>query len=106
LNLGRADVARVITESLPACRLAMAAGFMGYRQAWIVAEAVTAAGLGQVGVAAVDARVASRIKGQSWAAFRRTLRRAVLAANPDLVLAEHTQAMKHRGVEKFDFEAT
>ena len=40
------------------------------------------AGLGQVGVAAVDARVASRIKGQSWSAFRRTLRRAVLGREP------------------------
>ncbi len=99
----RVDVARVITESLPKCRLAIAAGFMGYRQAWIVAEAVTAAGLGQVGVAAVDARVASRVKGQSWAAFRRTLRRAVLAADPDLVFAEHTAAVKFRAVHKVDF---
>ena len=99
----RVDVARVITESLPGCRLAMAAGFMGYRQAWLVAEAVTVAGLGQVGVAAVDARVASRIKGQSWAAFRRTLRRAVLAANPDLVLASYTRAMQFRAVHKVDF---
>ncbi len=81
----------------------MAAGLMSYRQAWIVAEAVTAAGLGQVGVAAVDARVASGIKGQSWAAFRRTLRRAVLAANPDLVLAEHARAVKFRAVDKVDF---
>jgi len=98
----RADVARKITESLPACRLAMAAGFMGYRQAQLVAEAVTDAGLGQLGIMAVDARVASKIKGQSWAAFRRTLRRAVLAANPDLVLAEHAQALKRRWVVKFD----
>ncbi|HTC70730.1 MAG TPA: DUF222 domain-containing protein, partial [Acidothermaceae bacterium] len=102
---GRVDIARKITESLPKCRLAMAAGFMGYRQAWIVAEAVTAAGLGQVGVAAVDARVASRIKGQSWAAFRRTLRRAVLAADPDLTLAAHTAALKHRWVDKVDLPA-
>ncbi len=99
----RVDVARVITESLPACRLAMAAGFMSYRQAWIVAEAVTLAGLGQLGVAAVDARVASVVKGQSWAGFRRTLRRAVLAANPDLVLAEHARAVKFRSVDKVDF---
>jgi Domain of unknown function (DUF222) len=102
----RVDVARVITESLPRCQSMMAAGFMGYRQAWIVAEAVTAAGLGQVGIAAVDARVASRIQGQSWAAFRRTLRRAVLAANPDLVLAEHMKAAKHRWVDKIDFHDT
>ena len=99
----RVEVARVITESLPACRLAMAAGFMSYRQAWLVAEAVTVAGLGQLGVAAVDARVASVVKGQSWAAFRRTLRRAVLAANPDLVLAEHARAVKFRSVDKVDF---
>ena len=99
----RVDVARVITESLPACRLAMAAGFMSYRQAWLVAEAVTVAGLGQLTVAAVDARVASVVKGQSWAAFRRTLRRAVLAANPDLVLVEHARAVKFRSVDKVDF---
>ena len=98
----RVQVARAITESLPACRLAMAAGFMSYRQAQLVAEAVAAAGLDQVGVAAVDARVASRIKDQSWAAFRWTLRRAVLAADPDLVLAEHTAAVKFRAVQRFD----
>jgi hypothetical protein len=100
----RVDIARVITESLPKCQSMMAAGFMGYRQAWLVAEAVAAAGLGHVGVAAVDARVTARIATQSWAAFRRTLRRAVLAANPDLVLAEHAASMKHRGVDKYDFE--
>jgi hypothetical protein len=99
----RVDVARAITESLPACRLAMAAGLMGYRQAWIVAEAVRDAGLSAAAVAAVDARVASKIKGQSWAAFRRTVRRAIMRANPDLVLAEHAAALKHRWVEKIDF---
>jgi hypothetical protein len=99
----RADVARTITESLPHCQLMMAAGLMGYRQAQLVAEAVNDAGLGELGIAAVDARVASRIKGQSWSAFRRTLRRAVLAANPDLVLAEHMAAVKDRWVEKVDF---
>jgi len=99
---GRVDVARALMESLPACRLAMAAGAMSYRQAWIVADAVAL--LDENAKAAVDARVASRISGQSWAAFRRTLRRAVLAAAPDMVLAEHTGSMKHRGVEKFDFE--
>ena len=102
----RVDVARVIIESLPACRSAMAAGTMNYRQAWIVAEAVAIAGLGQVGLAAVDARVASRIAGQGWAAFRRTLRAAVLAANPELVLAEHAASMKHRWVDKLDFHDT
>ena len=102
----RAGVARVITESLPHCQATMAAGFMGYRQAQLVAEAVNDAGLGQLGIAAVDTRVASLIKGQSWAAFRRTLRRAVLAANPDLVLAEHMAALKHRWVERVDFHDT
>ena len=102
----RAGVARKITESLPACQAMMAAGFMGYRQAQLVAEAVNDAGLGERGIAAVDARVASRIKGQSWPAFRRTLRRAVLAANPDVVLAEHMAALKHRWVEKVDFHDT
>ena len=102
----RVDTARSITEVLPHCQLAMAAGFMGYRQAQLVAEAVANAGLGQTGIAAVDARVASRIKGQSWAAFRRTLRRAVLAANPDLVLAEHMKALKERWVVKFDLHDT
>ncbi len=102
----RADVARQITESLPHCQSMMAAGFMGYRQAWIVAEAVRAAGLGQLGIAAVDERIASLIKGQSWAVFRRTLRRAVLAAKPDLVLAEHMVAVKERWVEKIDFHDT
>lgn len=100
---GRVDVARAITETLPNCQAAMAAGFMGYRQAQLVTEAVAAAGLGQVGVAAVDARVASGISGQGWAAFRRTLRRAVLAAAPDVVLAEHMAAVKYRAVHKFDF---
>ncbi len=75
---------------------------MGYWHARVVAQAVADAGLDRAGIAAVDARVASKIKGQSWAAFRRTLRRAVLAANPDLVLAEHSEAMRHRRVDKFD----
>jgi hypothetical protein len=98
----RVDAARAITETLPKCQVAMAAGFMGYWHARVVAQAVREAGLDRAGIAAVDARVASRIKGQSWAAFRRTLRRAVLAANPDLVLAEHTEAVRHRRVDKFD----
>jgi Domain of unknown function (DUF222) len=98
----RVGAARAITETRPKCQLAMAAGFMGYWHARVVAQAVREAGLDRAGIAAVDARVASRIKGQSWAAFRRTLRRAVLAANPDLVLAEHTDARRHRRVDKFD----
>ena len=89
-------------ESLPKCRLAMAAGAMSYRQAWIVADAVVL--LDQQAGADVDAKVTARVATQSWDAFRRTLRRAVLAANPDLVLAEHAQSMKHRGADKFDFE--
>jgi hypothetical protein len=98
----RVDTARAITEKLPACRLAMAAGLMGYWHARVVAQGVLEAGLGAEAVAAVDARVASRVKGQSWAAFRRTLRRAILAADPDVVLAQHTAAMKRRWVVKFD----
>jgi hypothetical protein len=98
----KVNAARAITESLPKCRLAMAAGAMNYRQAWLVAEAV--APLDDAAKAVVDARVASRIAGQSWQAFRRTLRRAVLAAAPDVVLAEHAARLAHRDVEKFDFE--
>ncbi len=98
----RVDTARAITETLPKCRLAMAAGLMGYWHARVVAQAVREAGLDRVGVAAVDARVAAKIKGQSWAAFRRTLRRAIVAANRDVVLAEHAAAMRHRRVDKFD----
>ncbi len=98
----RVDTARAITETLPKCQLAMAAGHMGYGHARVVAQAVRDAGLDPAGIAAVDERVASKIKGQSWAAFRRTLRRAVLASNPDVVLAEHAAAMIHRGVDKFD----
>ena len=98
----RVDTARAITETLPKCQLAMAAGFMGYWHARVVAQAVADAGLDPAGIAAVDARVASKIKGQSWAAFRRTLRRAVLAANPEVVLAEHSEAVRRRRVDKFD----
>ena len=98
----RVDTARAITETLPKCQLAMAAGLMGYWHARVVAQAVADAGLDRAGTAAVDARVASKIKGQGWAAFRRTLRRAVLAANPDVVLAEHSEAMRRRRVDKFD----
>jgi hypothetical protein len=101
---GRVGVARALMESLPACRLALAAGAMSYRQAWIVADAVAL--LDEEAKAAVDARVASRIATQSWEAFRRTLRRAVLAANPDLVLAEHTASMKHRGSTRSTSRAT
>ncbi|HZV26415.1 MAG TPA: DUF222 domain-containing protein [Acidothermaceae bacterium] len=65
----RADVARKITESLPHCQSMMAAGFMGYRQAQLVAEAVNDAGRGELGIAAVEARVASRIKAKAGRRF-------------------------------------
>jgi Domain of unknown function (DUF222) len=98
----RVDTARAITETLPKCQLAMAAGFMSYWHARVVAQAVREAGLDRAAIAAVDARVAAKVQGQSWAAFRRTLRRAVLAANPDVVLAQHAEAVRHRRVDKFD----
>jgi hypothetical protein len=98
----RVDTARAITETLPRCQLAMAAGLMGYWHARVVADAVRDAGLDPAGVAAVDARVASKIRGQSWAGFRRTLRRAVLAAGPDVVVAEHAEAVRRRRVDKID----
>ena len=98
----RVDTARAITDTLPKCQLAMAAGFMGYWHARTVAQAVADAGLDRAGIAAVDARVASKIKGQSWAAFRRTLRRAIVDADPDVVVAEHGEAVRRRRVDKFD----
>ena len=103
---GRVDTARAITELLPACQSMMAAGFMGYWHARVVVQAVLDAGLDPAGIAAVDARVAAKVKGQSWAAFRRTLRRAILAADPEVVLAAHAGALKRRWVEKIDFVDT
>jgi hypothetical protein len=92
----RVEVARRLTEDLPGCRAAMAAGAMSYRHACVLVEAI--AGLDAAAVAAVDAKVAARVAGQDWTGFRRTLRAAVLAADPDLAQAAHHDAARGRDV--------
>lgn len=92
----RVEVTRAITEKLPACRAAMAAGDMSYYQACVVVEAVE--DLDATAVAQVDARVAAKVAGQPWVSFRRCLRAAVLRAAPDLAVAVHDQAARTRDV--------
>jgi hypothetical protein len=93
----RVEIARRLTETLPMCRAAMAAGDMSYHHAWVLVDATSE--LDPVAMAAVDAEVAARVRGQSWPAFRRTLRRALLAGAPDLAEAEHVEALNNRGAD-------
>jgi len=69
----RVATARRLTESLPQCRAAMAAGHLTLQHLWAIVEAT--ADLDADAIAFVDQRVASKIRGQSWPSFRRTLRR-------------------------------
>jgi hypothetical protein len=98
----RVEGARRLTESLPRCRAAMAAGDLTLQHLWAIVEAI--ADLDADAIALVDERVASKIRGQSWSAFRRTLRRAVLAAAPDLAEALHGSAADDRRVELSYYE--
>ena len=91
----RVAITRAITEKLPACRAAMAAGDMSYYHACVVVEAI--AELDADAVAQVDARVAAKIAGQAWTSFRRCLRAAV-RAGPDLAAAAHQEAARTRDV--------
>jgi hypothetical protein len=93
----RVEIARRLTEALPMCQAAMAAGDMSYHHAWVLVEAT--ADLDAAALAAVDAEIASHVRGQNWTAFRRTLRRALLAAAPDLAEAEHADALNKRAAE-------
>jgi hypothetical protein len=93
----RVATARRLTESLPQCRAAMAAGHLTSQHLWAIVEAI--ADLEADAIASVDQRVASKIRGQSWPSFRRTLRRAVLAAAPDLAEAIYGSAAANRRVE-------
>jgi hypothetical protein len=94
----RVKDARSLLEQLPACRLAVAAGHLSDYHARIITEAVE--GLTAAAVAQVDAQVAAKIPAQGWAAFRRTLKRAVLRARPDEALAAHDQVVGWRGVSR------
>lgn len=71
--------------------------YMSYHHAWVLVAATSE--LDPVAMAAVDAEVAARVRDQSWPAFRRTLRRALLAAAPDLAEAEHVEALNNRGAD-------
>ncbi len=93
----RVEIARRLTEALPMCQAAMAAGDLSYHHAWVLVEAT--AQLDPAALAAVDVEIASRVRGQNWTAFRRTLRRALLAAAPDLAEAEHADALNKRAAE-------
>jgi len=94
----RVAVTRAITEQLPACRAALAAGDMSYYHACVVVEAID--GLDADAVVQVDALVAAKVPGQAWVAFRRCLRAAVLRAAPDLAMATHDQAARTRDVTR------
>jgi hypothetical protein len=88
----KVDVARALTERLPLCRAAMSAGHLSDYHARVIVEAV--GGLDPVGVAGVDERVAQRIPGQSWSAFKRTLRTAVHRAAPKTAAQAYEQAVR------------
>jgi hypothetical protein len=90
--------ARALTERLPLCRAAMSDGHLSDYQARVIADAVKE--LDPVGVASVDQRVAQRIPGQSWSAFRRTLRVALHRAAPKTAAEAHERAVRDREVER------
>src|SRR5512139_3213045 len=95
----RTQVARTLVHRLPATLAALTAGRIGYLQARAVAEAVTDLGLSDPAAAVVQARVLAVAAEQTLAETRRTLARAVLAADPAAADRRLAKARAGRGVE-------
>lgn len=77
----RVHLARTLTEELPGLTKLLHAGEVSFRHALAAVE--LCAGLPHEAVAAVEKRVLPKAADQSIALFRRSLRRAVLAAAPE-----------------------
>ncbi len=96
----KVHTARALTEELPAVTRLLAAGEITWRHAAAAVE--ECAGLPPEAVALVERRVLPKASEQSLPAFRRALRRAVIAAAP-----EHAEeAMQHALAEDVDVRLT
>src|SRR5262245_25281031 len=95
----RIDVARALCGRLPATRSALAGGEISYLQALTIAEETEeldpAAALG------VEEKVLVRAVDQTVAELRRSVRRAVLAADPVRAEVAHERAVARRTVQSW-----
>lgn len=93
----RIDVARELCARLGATWAALAAGEISYLQAMVIAEATR--DLTDASAASVEARVLVRAKGQTVAELRRSVARAVMAADPERAEQAHERAVAQRTVQ-------
>ena len=89
-------VAERLAGDLPLTMASLEAGSISFRHAFVLADAVLE--LQPDEVAFVEARVIEKAAQQTVAQFTRAVRRAVLAAAPQLAAARHDQAVAGRGV--------
>ena len=87
---------RTLVEDLPATLALLAAGRVCERRANLIAEASWA--VPAMKVADFEARVATRASEQTTSQLARSVRRAVLAADPSGAERRHQQARTERGV--------
>jgi hypothetical protein len=92
----KVHLARTLTQELPTTTELLAAGEITWRHAAAAVE--ECAGLPREAVAAVEKRVLPKAPDQSLPAFRRALRRAVIAAAP----AQAEEAMQHALADDVD----
>jgi Domain of unknown function (DUF222)/HNH endonuclease len=93
----RIDVARALSSRLPATWSALARGDVSYLQALTIAEATEE--LDPSVASAVEQKVLIRAVDQTVAELRRSVRRAVLAADPIRAEAAHERAVVERTVQ-------
>lgn len=93
----RVDVARDLCTRLPATLAALSAGEISYLHAVAIAEATR--DLDQPALAAVEDRVTGRAASQTVAELRRSVTRAVLAADPARAATAHQRAVAQRTVQ-------
>ncbi|HKE52538.1 MAG TPA: DUF222 domain-containing protein, partial [Actinomycetes bacterium] len=93
----RIDTARDLGTRLPGTLQALAAGDLSYLQAVVIAEATR--DLTDAAAAQVEQRVLARAAAQTVAELRRTVSRAVLAADPARAEHAHQRALGERSVQ-------
>lgn len=92
----RLHVARMLTVSLPGTRELLESGRIGVRHALAMIE--LCAPVPADGLAKLEARVLPGAPGQSVAAFRRAIRRAIMRLFPALAEQAYQVARRHRDV--------
>lgn len=98
----RLDVARALARRLPATMTALQEGQIRYWQAAAVVESVEP--LSDEAAARVERQVLARASTQTMGETRRSLRRAVLAADPVSAALRHQRALRQRGVSSWPME--